>query len=257
MKSSNSKPYLSVILPSYNEMENIRKGVLDRVHTYLSKQSYTWELILSDDGSTDGTIEKLDEFAKYHNNVRVVKNAHQGKAPTVQAGMTRANGELRLFSDFDQATPISEVEKLLPFVHGDYEVIIGSREIEGAKREHEPFHRHMMGRAFNIFVQMFAIQNIHDTQCGFKLFKQRAVEMLFPMLYIYGPKRIAKKVAFTGAFDVELLYLARKMKLRIAEVPVFWRHVKTNRVNPLNDSFIMFLDLLRIRIADLTGKYRK
>jgi len=254
-KNKNKNPYLSVILPSFNELDNIKKEVLQSVYKYLSEQSYDWELVLSDDGSSDGTLEELEKFAASHDRTIVVKNAHRGKAPTVQAGMFKAQGDLRLFADFDQATPIEEVEKLLPFVKRGYDVIIGSREIEGSKREQEPFHRHLMGKVFNIFVQLFAIQNIHDTQCGFKLFTEKAVKTLFPLLYIYGPNREVNKKAFTGAFDVELLYLARRKKLRIAEVPVFWKHVKTVRVNPIKDSFIMFFDLLRIRFADLTGKY--
>ncbi|MEK7458054.1 MAG: dolichyl-phosphate beta-glucosyltransferase [Patescibacteria group bacterium] len=256
MSSTNSmqKPWLSVVIPSYNERSNVELGVLDDTLSYLQRQKYTWELILTDDGSTDGTLDALMEYAKLHPHVRVLANSHQGKGPTVFVGMMAAEGALRLFTDFDQATPIQEIEKLLPFMEDKYDLVIGSREVQGAKREREPLHRHVMGKAFNIAVKMLTIQGIQDTQCGFKLFTKQATEKLFPMMYIYRPGAI-RSDAFTGAFDVELLYLAKKCNMRIAEVPVFWKYRKTERVSPLKDSILMFLDLLRIRSADFLGKY--
>lgn len=246
--------FLSVILPSYNEQVNAQSGSLEAVWQYLSSQKYSWELILSDDGSTDGTAETLEQFAKSHKSVRVLQNSHKGKGPTVVAGLENATGEWRLFSDFDQATPIVEIEKLLPFTKQGYDVVIGSREIAGSKRQKEPFHRHLMGKGFNFFVRLFTISGIDDTQCGFKLFSKRAVDELCPRIYIYSGKGNSKG-AFTGAFDVELLFLAKKFGFTIAEVPVIWKYVKTNRVDPIKDSAKMFVDLLRIRFADLTGKY--
>lgn len=253
-KSKQASPYLSVVLPSYNEMQNVKKDVLEHVHTYLKKQKYAWELILTDDGSMDGTAEALRRFAASHSNVSVLLNKHRGKGPTVYAGMFAASGDNRLFADFDQATPIEEVEKLLPFINEGYDVVIGSRGIEGAKREKEPFYRHMMGKGWNMFVQLLAIRGIQDTQCGFKLFTASATERLFPLLSVYKPGE-TRRDAFTGAFDVELLYLARKKHMKIAEVPVFWKYVKTVRVDPIKDSIRMFIDLVRIRLADVRGKY--
>ncbi len=246
--------WLSVVIPSYNEGANVKRGVLDDVVGYLKKQTYSWELVLSDDGSTDGSLEFLQEFAKKNDHVRVLANSHRGKGPTVHSGMTSAVGEIRLFTDFDQATPIQEIEKLLPFIDKGYDIVIGSREVQGARREREPFHRHIMGKAFNMFVRLFTIQGIQDTQCGFKVFTKKAAEKLFPRLYIYRPGKI-RGDAFTGAFDVELLYIAKKYGMRIAEVPVSWKYAKTNRVNPIKDSLRMLIDLMRIRSADLLGKY--
>src|SRR6185369_9379442 len=199
--------FLSIVIPSYNESQNIARGVLDRTIEYLAKQDFSWELILSDDGSTDGTSEHLDMFAKKNRNISVIHNTHRGKGPTVFAGMQIAKGKLRLFSDFDQATPIEELEKLLPFFHRGYDVVIGSREVQGAKREREPIHRHIMGRVFNVAVKTVAIKGIQDTQCGFKMFTAEAVKTLFPLLYIYKPGA-ARSDSYTGAFDVELLYIA-------------------------------------------------
>lgn len=250
------QPHLSVIIPSYNEKSNLRRRVLDDVVAFLQSQPFSWEIVLTDDGSADGSLHDLFEFSRLHDNVRVLDNPHRGKGPTVYAGMMAAIGELRLFTDFDQATPIAEIEKLLPFIEKGYQVVIGSREVQGAKREREPIHRHIMGKVFNLAVQMLTVRGIQDTQCGFKLFTQEAVEKLFPRLHIYRPHYV-RQDAFTGAFDVELLYLAKKYGMRIAEVPVSWKYAKTNRVDPVKDSTRMFIDLVRIRVADMMGKYRK
>lgn len=246
---------VSVILPSYNEKSNIEDGVLERVYAYLEKTSWEWELLFADDGSSDGTLQLLEEFCTSHPRARVLALPHRGKGPTVLDALQAATGEVRLFTDFDQATPISEIEKLLPFIAKGYDVVIGSREVQGAQRKKEPFHRHLMGRGFNFFVRLFTIGGIADTQCGFKMFTKRAVEMLVPQVVVYAAKGEMRD-AFTGAFDVELLYLAKKYGLKIAEVPVIWKYVKTTRVDPIKDSIRMFKDILRIRWADLTGKYR-
>ena len=248
-------PFLSVVIPSYNEKTNLERSVLDEVADYLNKQTYSWEVILSDDGSTDGTVEALQSFAQSHPGFRVLANQHAGKGPTVKKGMLAATGAWRLFTDFDQSTPIAEIEKLLPFAE-THQVICGSREVTGAMRDKEPLLRHVMGRVFNLVVQIFAVPNIQDTQCGFKLFSQKATEELFPRLSIYGGDKPMKD-AFTGAFDVELLFLARKFNFAIAEVAILWRHYKSDRVSPLKDSYRMFRDILRIRLAYLMGAYAK
>jgi glycosyltransferase involved in cell wall biosynthesis len=249
------QPYLSVIIPSYNEVKNLKRGVLDQVLTYLQQQPYAWELILSDDGSSDITVSLLETFAKKSPYIRVLKNVHAGKGPTVKAGMLAATGRWRLFTDFDQSTPLKEVEKLWPYAEEGFGVIIGSREIKGAKRDREPLHRHLMGRGFNMLVQLLAIPGIQDTQCGFKMFSEKAAVELFNKLVVYGQPAV-RQDAFTGAFDVEALYLARKYNYSIKEVPILWQHNETDRVNPVKDSVRMLLDILRVRITDLLGKYQ-
>jgi dolichyl-phosphate beta-glucosyltransferase len=247
-------PLLSVILPSYNEKKNLKRGVLDEVFLYLSQQSFEWELILSDDGSTDGTLQELEAFAKRSPHITVLANIHAGKAPTVSAGMLAAKGKWRLFSDFDQSTPLREVEKLWPYTQQNIEVIIGSREMVGARRDAESFLRHAMGRGFNLVVQFLAVDGILDTQCGFKLFSQKAAETLFPKLSVYGEQK-SRSDAFTGAFDVELLFLAKINNFAIREVPILWRHHETERVSPIKDSIRMFRDIVLIRLAQFQGKY--
>ena len=245
--------YLSVVLPSYNEKKNIKRGALEEAYNFLKDYEKSWELILSDDASTDGTTEELKQFAKKDKRIKVLENPHRGKGPTVAAGMLAAEGQWRLFSDFDQSTPLREVLKLLKYA-GEYDVVFGSREIMGAKREKEPFYRHLMGRGFNLVVQTFALPGVLDSQCGFKLLSATASEKLFKSLYIYSGKEEINS-AFTGAFDVELLFLAKKYKFKSKEVAIKWKHYQTDRVNPIKDSLLMFIDIVKIRFADLTHKY--
>lgn len=248
------KPYLSVVIPAYNEEPNFNKGAIDEVPQYLSRQKYTWEVLIVDDGSDDKTAELADKFAKKHENVRVVKNPHQGKAETVKTGVAQAQGEHILFTDFDQATPLSEFEKLSPFFP-EFDIVIGSRQLPGAKREKEPLHRHIMGLVFNMLVQIIAVRGIWDTQAGFKAFKSDVAKELFAKLKVYGQ---GKKVqgALVTAFDVELLFIAKKHGFKIKEVPIIWHHVATSRVSPIKDSLRMLRDVIKIRLNDLRGIYR-
>lgn len=263
---------LSIIIPAYNEEENVRRGVLDEVEAYLRTRTYEWEVIVVDDGSNDQTAELVDggiqekknsssdsnsddrvAGAPRHDRWKLIRNPHQGKAETVKTGVLAATGDAILFTDFDQATPLSEVEKLLPFLRKGEDIVIGSREVKGSERLSEPWYRHLMGKIFNFVVQTFTIRGIHDTQCGFKLFKAHVAKDLFNSLVVYAKGK--ETSAFTGAFDVELLYIAQKRGYKIAEVPVSWKYVSTVRVNPLRDSVRMFLDVVRIRVTDLFARY--
>jgi len=248
--------YLSVVIPAFNEKENLERGVLEPMLAFLKKQAYTWEVIISDDGSTDGSTDLLQVLADQHTQVRILKNPHRGKAATVTSGMLKASGSWRLFTDFDQSTPISEVTRLFERANKGIDIIIGSREMVGARRDKEPWYRHLMGRGFNLVVQLIAVPGILDTQCGFKLFSAEATERLFPKLYVYG-ENAKFKDAFTGAFDVELLFLALQNGFSIREVPITWHHVHTNRVSPIKDSIRMFRDILKIRVASAAGKYSR
>lgn len=245
---------LSIVIPCYNELGNFESGKLDQVADYLQTKKLDWEVIIVDDGSTDGSTDGIKDFIKDKTNWRLLTSPHQGKAMTVRAGVEAAKNPYVLLTDFDQATPIGEVEKLLPFIDKGYQFVIGSREVKGSLRQQEPWYRHLMGKVFNALVQLVAVRGIHDTQCGFKLLDTRVARELFDRLAVYLPR--PEKHAFTGAFDVELLFLGSKRGIKIAEVPVHWYHAPTTRVNPLRDSFRMFMDVLKIRWADLSGKYR-
>ena len=249
-----SKIFLSVIIPSYNEKTNLRKGVLDKVEHFLSRQDYSSEVIIVDDGSTDGSIELVEEFITDNTRFSLLKTPHTGKAGAVTAGMLKAEGELTLFMDMDQATPIEEVRKLLPFSK-EYEVVIGSR---GSKRQGDPWTRLLMARGMIISRSVIVgLRGIQDTQCGFKLFRKDVSDKLFSKLEKFhnGYKTISGSSVKAG-FDVELLFLARKLGYRIKEVPVEWLYVESRRVNPIKDSVEAVEDLFRIKVNDILGKYK-
>lgn len=249
-----SSPLLSVIIPAYNERTNFKSGKLNQIHEFLSKQDYSWEALVVDDGSTDCTPKLIAEWIEKKPHWKLIKNHHAGKAQTVATGMLNAKGKIRLFTDFDQATPIEEANKVILKFNQGADVVIGSREIAGAKREQEPPLRHWMGRVFNLVVQILAVRGISDTQCGFKAFSDAATTDLFNRLVIYKNSHVAD--AYTGAFDVELLFLARKRGYKIVQIPVKWQYVDTTRVNPLKDSIRMFADVIKIRISFYLGRYR-
>ncbi|MBI2421038.1 MAG: glycosyltransferase [Candidatus Levybacteria bacterium] len=246
--------YLSVIIPSYNEMVNLRKGVLDKIDHYLSKQKYSYEVIIVDDGSDDGSGEFAEKFARENKNFRVIKNNHLGKAGAVASGMLQAKGSIRLFTDMDQATPIEETEKLLPLFEKGFDVVIGSRN---NTRKGSPLTRRLMSRSMIILRKiMVGIYEIHDTQCGFKAFSEKSAIELFKKINDFhkGFSKI-KGSNVTAGFDVELLYLANKMGYRIKEVPVEWLYVETRRVSPVKDSINGLKDLLTISKNKFSGKY--
>jgi len=244
---------LSLVIPAYNEAINFQAGKLHQVAEYIKTKKLNWEVIVVDDGSTDGSSQPIKAFVKKQTNWKFIQNTHQGKAAAVKAGILLAKNKFTLFTDFDQATPINEVDKLIPFLNKKYPIVIGSREVKGSLRAKEPWYRHLMGKVFNFLVQIVAIRGIQDTQCGFKIFKTKVAKDLFQSLKVYRPRK--EKHAFTGAFDVELLFLANKRGLKIAEVPVHWYHAPTTRVSPLRDSIRMFFDVLKIRLADILGLY--
>ncbi len=250
-----NKKYLSVIIPAFNEEENFKRGALKQVSEYLEKQTYEYEVLLVDDGSIDKTYDLLKDYIKNKKNWKLVKIPHQGKYKAIKKGVQKASGELVLFTDFDQSTPLYESEKLIKAVKNGSDLAIGSREIIGAKREEEPFYRHLMGKGFNFVVRIITGLSYHDTQCGFKLFKKEPIKKIIENVSVAEKRKVAD--AYTGAFDVEILYLAQKMGYKSKEVPVDWKHFKTQRVNPIKDSLRMFIDILKIRVADLLGEYRK
>ena len=163
--------YLSVIIPSYNEITNLHKGVLDKVERFLGRTKFGYEVIIVDDGSTDGSVEFVEKFIKDNPKFKLVKNSHTGKAGAVTAGMLKASGRYVLFADMDQATPIEELNKLLPFAE-NFDIVIGSRN---STRKGAPWTRALMGKGM-IFLRtlIVGLRGINDTQCGFKLFQERS-----------------------------------------------------------------------------------
>lgn len=249
-----NKIFLSVVIPCYDEMANLQKGVLDKVSHYLDKKKYQYEVIVVDDGSKDGSVSFVEDFVKDNQNFQIIKNSHLGKAGAVTSGVLAAKGEYVLFSDMDQATPIEEIEKLLPDFEKGFDIVIGSRK---SSRKGAPLTRLIMARGMILIRSvLIGIKGISDTQCGFKMFKRKAAQKLFNKVYLlhHGFKKVSGSSVSAG-FDVELLYLAQKEGFKIKEVPVNWLYVETRRVSPIKDSLDGFLDLVKIKISDLQGKY--
>lgn len=243
---------ISIVIPSYNEENNIRTGSLSGMIDYLNEQDYSWEIIVVDDGSTDKTADLAEKFAKNHKNVTVLREPHRGKGGTVIAGMLKAKGDIVIFDDMDQATPIDQLEKILPKFLEKFDIVIGSR----SGREGAPFIRKTMAWGFSTLRNIVLQLPYKDTQCGFKAFTKSASEKIFKRLQIFNEKQAQSGASVSAGFDLEILYVARKLKLKVAEVPVVWHHKEGTKVNPIKDSWEGFRDLMKVRINALQGKYK-
>lgn len=246
------KPFLSVVIPAYNEEYNLRTGVLDSVYDYLKEQKYSWEILFVDDGSTDATAKIASDFAKKTKNFTVLKELHRGKGGTVIAGILKAKGGIILFTDADQATPIDQLEKILPKFKAGYDVVIGSRH----GREGAPLIRKAMAYGFSLLRLLILRLPYKDTQCGFKAFKFDASREIFSRLKIFNTQGENRGASVTAGFDLEILYVARKLGYKIAEVPVDWHHKEGTKVDPVKDSIEGLRGLLQVRINALQGKYK-
>jgi glycosyltransferase involved in cell wall biosynthesis len=249
-----NKLLLSVVIPCFEEMANLQKGVLDKVNHYLLKRKEAFEVIIVDDGSKDGSVAFIEQFIKENKNFRLIKNAHTGKAGAVTTGMLAAVGELVLFTDMDQATPIEEIEKLMPYFQKKFDIVIGSRS---TARKGSPFIRLFISRA-NIVLRklIVGIPGISDTQCGFKMFRREVAQDLFSKINsIHNNFKSISGSSVSSGFDVELLYIAEKSGYKIREVSVQWLYVETRRVNPIKDSVDGVMELLRIKQNAVSGKY--
>ncbi len=197
----------------------------------------------------------MQSFSKMRPSVRLLKNDHRGKGYTVRSGILAARGHIVLFSDADLSTPIEDIEKLMPWFERGYDIVIGSREGSGARRIQEPFYRHMMGRVFNVFVQLLTVRGIDDTQCGFKAFRDDVAQDVFRRMKLYGEDARQVKNGMVTAFDVEVLFIGSKSGYRIKEVPVQWRYGTETKVNPIKDSWRNLRDVMLVRWNDLRGCY--
>jgi dolichyl-phosphate beta-glucosyltransferase len=233
---------LSVVIPAYNEAARLPPTLVG-VSEHLRNQGISFEIVVVDDGSTDGTAEVARRAGGP--TVSVVRvEPNRGKGHAVRTGMLRASGELRLMTDADLSTPIEDLARLREPLERGSDVAIGSRAVAGANVEvHQPWFREAAGRTFNRLVQVLALPGLHDTQCGFKLWKAAAATEAFSLGRLDG-----------FCFDVEALYIARKRGRRIVEVPVTWRNDAATRVGTLGGT-AAFADLLRIRANDWAGRY--
>ncbi len=242
-----SEVHLSVVIPAYNEEKKL-PNTLPKIYDYLKKQSYNWEILIVSDGSKDNTAQVVKDLSSQIENLRLIDNKeNHGKGYVVKQGMLSAKGKYRLFTDADNSTPIEQVEKMWPEFEQGYEVIIGSRDIEGAKLAvPQPWWRIIIGNAFNLLVQIMAgLWGIPDTQCGFKGFTKQAAEDIFSITRI--PR---------FAFDVEMLVIAKKMKYKIKEIPILWVNDKRSSVK-FKSMVKMAIDLFQIRLNMIKGIYER
>lgn len=253
-------PKLSIIIPAYNESENLKQGVLSEIYSYLTKQKYPYEVLIVDDGSTDDTVTQVKEFIKNKPAFKLIENTHGGKALTVITGLLKSRGDIALFTDMDQATPISEIEKFFPKFKKGYDIVIGSRH----GRKGAPILRKLMAWGFATFRNLMLGLPFKDTQCGFKAFNKKSREEIFgrmlnnwnqKTLFPFGNRAKIKGAAVNAGFDVETLFIAKKLGFKIKEVPVEWHHVGTERVQLVKDSFDAIEDIFRIKINDFKKKY--
>ena len=238
-----TEPFLSLVVPAYNE-EGRLPASLARMSAYLSSRGHRYEVIVVVNGSTDRTVDVAKAATRTDPSIRVIQSSRRGKGLAVRLGVLAARGERVIFCDADLSTPIDEVVGLADRLDDRYPVVIASREGLGSRRIGEPYLRHLMGRVFNGLVRALAVPGIQDTQCGFKAFTRTAARDVFSRQTIDG-----------FGFDVELLYLARRLGYRVREVPVTWVYAASSRVDPLRDTVRMFADVLRVRLNALRGRY--
>ena len=230
-----TQPFLSVVIPAYNEEIRI-EATLEQVHAYLSLQPYPWEILVADDGSIDGTAQLVSAFARENPRARLLSLEHRGKGWAVQQGMLAATGEYRFLCDADLSMPVEQIGRFLGPDVAEVDILVGSRELAESRRFGEPARRHLMGRVFNLLIRVLALPGIGDTQCGFKLFRAETALALFERQTLWG-----------FAFDVEILYVARRRGLVVREVAIDWHYQEGSKVRPIRDAAAMARDVVKLR----------
>ncbi len=229
---------LSIIIPAYNEGKRI-ENTLKTWLAYLKKNKWNFELIVVDDGSKDNTFIIVKKFK----NVKLISyKPNHGKGHAVRTGVLASKGDYVLFCDADLSTPVEELGNLFPYLN-NYEIVIASRALKES-RVKTLFIRKFLGRIFNFIVGILMSFYIKDTQCGFKLFRKEAAKEIFNKQIING-----------WAFDVEILFLAKKLDYKTKEVPIKWQHFEHEGVTPARQTIKMFKEVLKIRLNSLLGKY--
>ncbi len=239
------EPTYSIVIPAYNESRRIA-ATLDQVLAFVAAQRWQAEIVIVNDGSRDDTVEIVRGYMLRFPAVRLVENpGNHGKGYSVRNGVLHATGDFVLFSDADLSAPITESVKLFDALRAGADVALGSRWI---RREMQviaqPLYRRVLGRVFNLALRMVLGLPYKDTQCGFKAFTRAAAQAIFPRQTLEG-----------WAFDPEIIYLARRLGLRVVEIGVEWSHAGYSQINPFTDGVRMFFELLHIRCNAWTGRY--
>lgn len=225
---------ISVVIPAYNEAGRLG-STLQRAVDYLSRRGVSYEILVVDDGSRDRTIEVAEGFSGH--GVRVIRHErNRGKGAAIKTGIMASLGAEVLLSDADASTPIEELEKLERRL-GEAPVVLGSRAVAGADiRQHQPIYREIMGKTFNLIIRTVGVRGVHDTQCGFKLLQGDVAREIGSRLTIEG-----------FAYDVELVWLAKRLGHQVKEVGVIWVDSPDSRVDPIRSSVSMLVDVIRMR----------
>ncbi len=238
-------PFLSIVVPAYNEEDCIDQTITEIV-VELSRLGHPWEVLVVDDGSSDRTREIVSLRERAEPRVRLIAAPHLGKGGAVRRGMIEAAGEWRFLADADLSMPIHELSRFLPGPGvPQADILIGSREADGSERIEEPWHRHLLGRVFNVAAKALVVGGLSDTQCGYKLFSAEAASALFPLQRLDG-----------FGFDCEILFLASRAGFSVREVPVTWTYRASTKVTALAGG-AGFVDLVRVRWNQILGRYPK
>ena len=234
---------LSIVIPAYNEQARL-PYTLSELQAFVCDEKLDCEIIVVDNGSTDATSVVIQQAMARFPTLRLLRTDRRGKGLAVRTGMLAARGAVALFADADLSWSLEELVRFPALVTPETPVVVGSREGQGAQRRGEPSYRHLMGRVFNGVVQMLAVPGIDDSQCGFKAFAADAARAIFRRQTIDG-----------FGFDVEVLFLARRLGYGVRVVPLGWEHKHNSRVEPLRDTVGMLADVLRVRLNEWGGRY--
>ena len=242
----NEDVYLSIIIPAYNEEERIGK-TLEAISSYLTRQPFNSEIIVSDGGSSDRTIEVVRQKISQIGHLSVISRKNRGKGEGVKDGLLASRGRIRLFTDADNSTDMSHFDKMRPFFDQGYEVVICSRnpkDAPGARQAiSQAWYKRLMGNLGNLFIQLVAVRGFWDTQCGFKAYRDFAAEKIFSQQRISG-----------WGFDIEALALARALGYKIGVVPAYWVNDPRSHVK-LSGYFQVLWETVKVRLNFWRGKY--
>ena len=234
---------LSLVIPAYNEQARL-PYTLAQIEAYVCREGLNCEVIVVDNGSQDATSAVVQQASIRFSALRLLRTDGRGKGRAVRSGVLAATGAVVIFADADLSWEVDDLSRFLGLVDDRTPIVIGSREGAGARRLGEPMYRHLMGRVFNRVVQALAVPGVEDTQCGFKAFRADAARAVFSRQRIDG-----------FGFDVELLYLARRLGFGIRVVPLHWEHKQNSRVAPVRDTLLMLADVLGVRLNASRGIY--
>lgn len=228
-------PYLSIIIPAYNEADRLEKTLVS-IGVHLKQKEYVYEIIVVNDGSVDDTQNLLEDLVERINHLKIIKFlTNQGKGAAVKAGMLSAKGEVVLFMDADGSTSITEIDKLIPFIENGFDIVAGSRIIEDSQKKiKQSYIREFLGWVYRVLVHFLVDIDVKDTQNGFKLFSKKAAKEIFSSIEVKG-----------WSFDVEIFLIAKKMNYLVKEMPIIWVNDKRSRIS-FHQMLKMLLDLLRI-----------